>query len=661
MKNMVRATLCGLAILLSASLVSAQQERGTIAFTVTMPHAASHIVHVVMQYDSLAGASTDFKMPVWSPGYYGIMDFARNVRNFKAVDGTGHALGWKRVSVNPRVSPSEWRVQTANAPRVTLTYDVLATLPFVASPYADSTHAFLIGTGVFLYPAGLIDHPLTVAIDPPPAWKDVATGLDPVSPSEPHVYTSPGYDALYDSPILIGNLDSLPTFDVGGVPHQFIAYHMGAQDFDGAKFMSELEAIVKVATKMIGDIPYSHYVFLGYGAGAGGIEHLNSAAVPFHANPAYDEPGPVRNRELGFLAHEYFHTYNVKRIRPIALGPFNYDRADRTHMLWVSEGFTVYYQYMLVARAGLMTLHDLLGSFSNEMRTVEDGTGHLYQSPAMASWTTWSEYGIRGRMGPGRRRPGRRGRGAAGGRRAAGGRGGAGARGSRGPGIIPPTGPITKTVSYYNTGPLIGLVLDFKIRHVTKNQKSLDTVMRYLYQKYYKELHRGWTDEEFQKACEAVAGVPLDTIFSYANTTKEIDYSKYLAYAGLQLAPPVETNDPFLGAIDENVDGKVTITAVMENSPAERAGLHVGDVVESIDGTTKAGATLRAFVPTRKPGDKIEVGIRRDGRNRTIEVTLAHRMDESYDITPVADPTPLQAEILASWQGNTAKPEEGHR
>jgi predicted metalloprotease with PDZ domain len=304
MKNIGRSVLFGVGVLLSASLASAQQARGTIAFTVTMPGAASQLYHVVMQCDSLKGASIDFKLPVWSPGYYGIMDFARNVKGFTAVDGAGHDLKWELVSVNDRVSPNDWRVQTANAPKVTLTYDVLATTAFVASPYVDSTHGFLIGTGVFMYPAGLINHRVTVDIDPPPAWRDVATGLDSVSRGAGHDFEAPNYDALYDSPILIGNLDSLPAFEVGGVRHEFVAYNMDAQGFDGAKFMGQLKAIVEVATKMMGDIPYSHYVFLGYGAGGGGVEHLNSAAVPFHSNPAYDEPGPVRNRELGFLAHE---------------------------------------------------------------------------------------------------------------------------------------------------------------------------------------------------------------------------------------------------------------------------------------------------------------------------------------------------------------------
>jgi predicted metalloprotease with PDZ domain len=202
---------------------------------------------------------------------------------------------------------------------------------------------------------------------------------------------------------------------------------------------------------------------------------------------------------------------------------------------------------------------------------------------------------------------------------------------------------------------LLGLALDFAIRHDTKNQKSLDTVMRNLYQKYFKQLKRGWTDEEFQKECEAVAGKPLNEVFQYANTTKEIDYPKYLAYAGLQLDPPVETNDPFLGAIDEDVDGKVTITAVMEKSPAELAGLRVGDAVESIDGATTPGATLRAYIVTKRAGDVVKVGISRDGHDRTIDVTLAHRMDESHHMTPIAHPDPLQAEILKSWQGNTAK------
>jgi predicted metalloprotease with PDZ domain len=586
--------------LLAATFAFAQKPQGTIAFTVSMEQPGTHVYGVVLRCQGFKGATQDFKMPAWSPGYYGIMDFAKNVQNFRAEDGAGNELKWEKVA-------NAWKVQTGNAPAVTLTYDVLATSTFVANPYLGEDRGYIVGTGVFMYVAGQIAHPVTVEIRLHPEWKSIATGLDPVSPDQPHILFAPDFDVLYDSPILMGNLESLPAFEIRGVPHHFIGHRLGS-NFNREQFMRNLKAVVEQGIAVVGEIPYTHYTFLGIGAGQGGIEHLNSTTVPFTGSPTLDtKAGTIR--QMNFLGHEYFHHFNVKRIRPIALGPFDYDRANLTNMLWVSEGFTSYYANLIVARAGITNQEELLDGYRRDIAGFQNNTGHLFQSATQSSWETWNQgpFGGRGRGG------------------------------------------IAKSISYYSKGCALGLLLDFKIRHETKNRKSLDTVMQMLYQKYYKGLKRGWTDNEFRAVCENVAGASLQEIFEYASTTKDIDYNKYLGYAGLELEKPVELPDSNFGAIAEDLDGRLILSAIEGDSPARAAGLVARDEVKALDGARVDAATLNANVAAKKPGDKIRLTVARAGKDMEVEVTLGHKMQKSFKIIPVSSPDALQSAILKDW------------
>jgi len=601
MRNRSRLTVFCAIFLLAITFASGQRPEGTMAFTVSMEQPSTHIYHVVFRCEGLKGTAQDFKMPAWSPGYYWIFDFAKNVQNFHAEDGAGKELKWEKVSAN------DWKVQTSSTPVVVATYDALATSSFVANPYLGEDRGFIVGTGVFMYVAGQIAHPVTVEIKLNPSWSSIAASLDPASPDKPHTLVAPDFNVLYDSPILMGNLESLPSFEIKGVPHYFIGYKLG-DNFNREQFMKNLKAVVEQGIAVIGEIPYKHYTFLGYGSGGGGIEHLNSALVPFTGSPALDtRAGTIR--ELNFLGHEYFHNFNVKRIRPIALGPFDYDKANLTNMLWVSEGFTSYYEYLMVARAGFMNQEELLDSFRRDIAAYENNTGHLFQSATQSSWNTWTQgpFGGRGKGG------------------------------------------ISKSISYYSKGAALGLLLDFKIRHETKNKKSLDTVMQTLYQKYYKQLKRGWTDEEFRAVCENVAGVSLKEIFDYASTTKDIDYNKYLGYAGLELEKPTEQPDSYLGAVVEDVNGKLVISAIEGDSPAQQAKMSANDEIKALDGAKVDAATLNKAIASKKPGDKIKLAVARAGKDIEVEVTLGHKMQRSFKIIPIANPDALQSAILKDW------------
>ncbi|MBI5009471.1 MAG: hypothetical protein HZB98_07465 [Bacteroidia bacterium] len=221
-------------------------------------------------------------------------------------------------------------------------------------------------------------------------------------------------------------------------------------------------------------------------------------------------------RMLKFLAHEYYHHYNVKRIRPYELGPFDYDRENHTNLLWVSEGLSVYYEYLMVRRAGLINDDDLLSSIAGNINNYENDPGRVYQSLIGSSFNTWSD-------GPFGNKPGTQ----------------------------------DRSISYYEKGPVIGMILDLTIRKATNNEKSLDDVMRFLYYQYYKTLKRGFTDAEFQASCEEIAGVSLAREFEYVYTTREIDYNDYLSYAGLKVSDVIESGSGkriFSISLTENPD-----------------------------------------------------------------------------------------------------------
>ncbi len=469
--------------LLLLSTTFAQAESPRFHYEVSFPTPAQHSYEVTLQVSNWSQDTILLKMPQWMPGYYQIMNYGESVEQFLAHDKKGKILPMEQVNNH------SWRLSGIQEKPFSVHYTVRTSRQFVANSFVDSAHAYLIPGNTFLYAEDFLHTPVSVKLLPPPEWKDIATGLTPV-PGQPYAFTAPDFDILYDCPLLLGKLEELPSFEVGGIVHRFVGYQIG--DFDREGFRDKLQKIVAASVAIIGDIPYKQYTFIGIGPGRGGIEHLNNTTISFNGN-SLNTPAAM-NRMMNFLAHEYFHHYNVKRIRPFELGPFDYEHGNRTNLLWVSEGLSVYYEYLIVKRAGLVDEATLLSHFDQDLNAVENNPGRFHQSLQQASYQTWSD----GPFGTQRKEPG-------------------------------------QTISYYNKGPLVGMLLDFAIRNATQNERSLDEVMRLLYWKYYKEEQRGFTEAEFQQTCEQIAGISLTELFTYVNTTQPLDYEKYLTYAGLVL------------------------------------------------------------------------------------------------------------------------------
>jgi predicted metalloprotease with PDZ domain len=597
MKVKIQQIATFIVIFFMAAFAFCLPQKETMAFTVSMEQPHTHYYHVVFRCEGLKGETQDFKMPVWTPGYYWIMDYAKNVLNFQAADETGSPLEWRKTSKNT------WRVKSEKTGSLIVSYDVYAFNRSVADSYLDDRRAFICPAGVFMHVAGQIEHPVTVTFRPNRNLHIISTGLDPVA-DRPNTFFASDFDILYDCPILIGNQEILG-FNIRGIPHIIAVENLGT--FDREKFIADIKRVAEGAIKIIGEIPYKHYTFIMMDRGGGGLEHLNSMAVFSNAS-SWDNPRGYKGW-LSFIAHEFFHLYNVKRIRAVALGPFDYDKENYTNMLWVSEGFTVYYEYLILKRAGMLSLEDCLQMVQRYIAGYENRPGHLFQSAAESSFDTWMKFFSRDENSA------------------------------------------NTTISYYDKGAALGLLLDFKIRHETKNKKSLDDVMRALYAKYYKEKNRGFTDQEFRMECERAAGCSLSEIFDvYVSTTKGIDYPKYFAYAGLEIdTAPKELPGAFFGAETRGQEGSLVISRVEWDSPAQHGGLSARDEILALDGIRVTERTLDQVLDSKKQGDTLRVLISRRNAIQEVEVTLGKKTERSFDIRPVENPDRLQSAILEDW------------
>lgn len=568
----------------------------SIHYTVDMANPENHIFQVTMYYKGFKPQDTIvLKMPVWTPGYYQRLDFGKQVKNFKCtVTGKVQPLPFYNKD-------NVWKIATGKLNDIEIHYDVQATRAFVANPYLNEERAYIIPAGVCMHPAGKINLPVSITVNPKQNWS-ITTGLDPVA-GKTNVFHAPDFDILYDSPILAGPIETLNSFEVKGIPHYFKGIQLG--EFDRNKLIGDLKKIVETATDLIGHIPYKHYTFIAIGPGAGGIEHLNNTTFSFSGNNLNDRSAYLRM--LFFLTHEYFHHYNVKRIRPIELGPFDYDQGNRTNSLWVSEGISVYYEYLIVKRAGLCTEEELLDAFRKNMSAFENKTGKNYQTLAQASWETWSD-GPFGRVND----------------------------------------AINKTISYYDKGPVVALLFDFKIRHMTKNKYSLDDVMRELYYTYYLKQKRGFTEDELKQTFEKVAGGKIDELFDYVYTTKDLDYETYLGYAGLNVDDSLRTlPGPWSGMNTRQRKDTIFISSVEYDSPAWKAGLRSGMIIQSIN--DQPNMPLDEMTKQAKVGDKTKLNVWSDGKNDTITFEWGQRKMKSYVIKALDHLTVEQKQLYKNW------------
>ena len=535
-----------------------------------------------------------FSMPAWTPGYYWVLDLSKNVVNFSAIDNAGNILAHKKTDKDT------WKVSAANKDTINISYDVFAWQVSVAEPFLDDGRAFISPTSIFMYPKGKKDLPVHVKVIPQGNWEHINTGLQKVMNVE-NTYFASNYDVLYDSPILVGNQENW-SFEVDGIP--YVLAKEDVASLDVSTYIDDLKKIIKSTTSLIGDIPYERYVFLEMQKGYGGLEHSNSMAV--FSNAATDVTKSEEYKGwLAFIAHEFFHLYNVKTIRPIALGPFDYTKENFTNMLWVAEGFTVYYEYLILNRAGLMSRKETLDALSNVIAKFENAPGRAHTSATQSSFDTWLNFFNHNNHTQ------------------------------------------NTVISYYDIGCTLGMLLDLKIRHETNNSRSLDDVMRTLYYDFHKQKNRGYTDQEFREVCENIAGCSLDEIFHYAETTDPMDYKKYLDYAGIEINLEPEKELSFGLNVRGNNDN-LQISNIDRASPAWNSGLSINDKIISINDEFPNDIRIGNLeYPTEESSIKIKVERRTGTKEFKIETFLKESRD--FKMNPMESSTSKQLAILNSW------------
>jgi predicted metalloprotease with PDZ domain len=609
-----------------ASLAAAQTSAADIAFTVAMTRPHTHMFEIDVAIKrgptATAPAQESLVMPVWTPGSYLVREFERHVEDFNALDGGGQTLKWEKINKNT------WRVMTNGAREWHATYRVYANELSVRTSELNSNHAFWNNANLLMYPEGFLKSPATIRVVAPDVWK-VATGLPGVA-GQRNTFRAENFDILYDSPFEASNFKSI-LFNVKGVPHRIVID--GDGNYDPDRMRRDVQKIVETQVELMGgEVPYRDYTFILHlrSNTGGGLEHLNSAALGYprfgfkivtgdRATSAAPNPAEQPERDyrsfLSLVSHEFFHLWNVKRIRPDALGPFDYTQENYTKLLWVAEGITDYYADVTLRRAGLITEEDFLKATARAIQQLQNTPGRKVQSAEESSYDAWIKY------------------------------------------YRQDENSINSQVSYYDKGAILGLLLDLEIRKRSNGAKSLDDVMRYLYTEFFKK-GRNYTPADFQKAAELMAGSSLENFFaSYVRGKEELDYNGALEAAGLRLetGATVESGKTvekvFFGADLTQQEDRLMVSRVYAGSPAYDQGLNTGDQIVAMDNMRVTKEFFNARLAEKKPGDLINLTIFRFDDMSTLLIKLGGRTEGTYRITPLPNQTTAQKQIYRTWLG----------
>lgn len=570
-----------------------------IVYTVSMPRPATHLLEVEMRVSwKRMPARLELKMPVWTPGSYLVREYARHVQDFSAKDASGRELAWEKVNKNT------WAVTAKGLPEVVVTYRVYANELTVRTNELNDEHAFWNNAATLMFVKGQLKTAATLKVNPFGNWK-VATGLAAV-PGQTNTFRADNFDILYDSPFEVSDFKEI-AFTVEGKPHRFV--FTGDGNYDMQRIAADTAKIIEEAYKIFGELPYNDYLFIVNLRGGGGLEHMNSTALQF---PRFNFKPETRYRNgfLGLVAHELFHVFNVKAIRPDSLGPFDYENENYTKMLWFAEGGTEYYSNLLLRRAGLITDREYLDARAAGFKALFERPGRLETSLEDASFDAWIKY------------------------------------------YRQDENAVNNQISYYDKGELVTMMLDLTIRGASGGAKSLDDVMRQLYSEFYKK-GRNYSPADVQRISETMAGKPLDDFFDkYVRGTAEIDVNPIVAAIGIDLKlEDVNSGKAYIGAdlSEDAATGRLVVRSLPANTPAYEQGLNTGDQIVAVDGYRASQSFLTSYLDERKPGDKVRLTLFRFDKLRDVNFTLGSNERKVYSFERVAEPTDQQRKLYREY------------
>jgi predicted metalloprotease with PDZ domain len=572
------------------ALVAAACTASDVAYTVSLDSPEQHLVQVEIML-SAGPAGRELQLPVWN-ALYQIRDFAQFVNWIRARDRAGNPLAIREIS------NSRWHLDGATDGAV-VEYQIYVDSfgPFGAQ--LNSHHAFLNLAQVLMYPIDARQAPMTVRFRHlPPGW-NVATPLEARSDA----YWAADYDRLVDSPVEISNFRQYD-FKESGAQFRLII-DADPTDYDAAKIIANLRGIVVAAVSWMNDRPFDTYTFFyhfPHGPGGGGMEHAYSTAIDLNATTIQRSFYPLNS----VTAHEFFHLWNVKRIRPQTLEPIDYTKENCTRALWFSEGVTSTAEEIIQLRAGLIDEKQFLSHLGEEISELENRPAHLTQSAEDSSLEAWLEgldyY----------RRP-------------------------------------ERSISYYNKGELLGFTLDLAIRNASHDQASLRELFQWMNANYAKKGRYFDDSNGVREAAEAVSHADLAWFFTkYVAGIEEIPWNDFLRYVGLRVNQFTVTV-PDAGFIaSQNFDGPISVVAVRPGGEAERAGLQAGNIITEIQGEAATEESTRQLVQMN-PGDILSIKIRSQGGERELHWKMAGRQEVSYQLKDLDGITPAQSAHRAAW------------
>ncbi|MCY0388251.1 PDZ domain-containing protein [Robbsia sp. Bb-Pol-6] len=557
-----------------------------IRYAIVARHAAAHLFDVTLRVDDPDPRGQAFYLPAWIPGSYMIREFARNIVTLTAHDAAGGPVPVRKTGKD------RWLADPVDG-ALTLRYQVYAWDLSVRSAHLDQTVGFFNGTSVFLAVAGREAASCLVDIQRPEgagfaSWR-VATALPEADGTARYgfgLYRAADYDELIDHPVTLGEF-ALATFDACGVPHDVvISGPVPGLDMD--RLTADLRKICETQIAFFEPdtqrAPMDRYVFMTMAVtdGYGGLEHRASTALiakrgDFPVRGAAGD-GPLSDgyrTYLGLCSHEYFHTWNVKRIKPDRFAPYDLTRETPTELLWLFEGFTSYYDDLFLLRSGVIPRTDYLRLLGKTVGGVLRGSGRRKQSVAESSFDAWVKY------------------------------------------YRQDENATNAIVSYYTKGSLVALAFDLAIRAASDGQRSLDDVMRALWHRYGRDFYAGKpvgiaADAVLPLLCEA-SGTDLGELFALAvQGTDDLPLERLLAAVGVTLAPVPGKQPVSIGArVKAGADA--TLAAVFDDGAAQHAGLSAGDILVALDGLRITGGNLDGLLARYRPGQMVVLhAFRRD-------------------------------------------------
>lgn len=566
-----------------------------VHYTLSMPHPSTHLLEIEIRVEGLKSKTIDLHMPAWRTGRYVIFDFSGGVQEFSAHDANGKNYPWKKIDKDT------WRIEQGSANSVTARYKVYANEFNQRTRELNSEHAFVDPAAVFMYVDELKNKPLELTIHPYGNWH-VTTGLDDVE-GKMFTYRAPSFEYFADCPIEIGNQKDF-TFQVDTKDHIISIYGEGNWNID--TLIRDFSKIVTVNKEFWGDLPYKKYLFLIHcqpNAG-GGTEHINSTVMgvrPFiFSNPS------SYNGFLGLVSHEFFHTWNVKQLRPKALAPYDLSKESYSEELWISEGTTSYFDDLLLLRAGFRDAKNYLESIAQMISSDRSRPGNTIQPLSEASFDAWIKYWKRQQNS------------------------------------------YKAESDYYGKGSHVSMLLDLEIRHRSKNKKSLDDVMKAMYHRF--PLSRGFTNTDFIKVCEEFSGSGLKDFFDkYLYGTMPLPWETYLSYAGLEVAVKDSARKIGLGITAQDAGDRVRVTGVLPNSPAEKAGIEFNDEILALNGFRVRASDLNELISSIGEGKVIVLTLFRNDKLKEIRVPLDFFGFATYTLKKMTQPSDLQKSIYEGW------------